>query len=448
MSVPAYPSYRDSGVAWLGKVPSHWEVSPIKRLGSIRYGIGEPPPYRDEGVPLIRATNVDHGKISLAGLVNIDPADIPGNRAVWLADGDIVVVRSGAYTGDSALISNEVLPAIAGFDMVLRPFGCEPAFLSFALLSSYLKEGQIDLERMRAAQPHLNAEELGACLVTFPPRAEQASIAAFLDRETAKIDVLVEEQRRLVELLKEKRQAVISHAVTKGLDPTVPMKNSGVDWLGEVPAHWDVVPVNYKYQVQLGRMLNEERASGPNLRPYLRVFDVQWGEINIDDLPLMDFPPDAQEAYRLVPGDLMVNEGGSYVGRSAIWRGGLAECYYQKALHRLRVHDAAADTAEFFFYVMDFATKRGVFIAGGNQTTIDHLTADQFRKYRFAFPPLQEQVEIARHLADRTTQFEALTSEAEAAIALLQERRSALISAAVTGKIDVRGLVARETEAA
>ncbi len=441
MSFPAYGSYKESGVEWLGQVPSHWVIVPIKHLAGIRYGIGEPPAYREEGVPLIRATNVDHGKVSLAGLVRVDPADIPQKRIVWLAAGDIIVVRSGAYTGDSALICDEHLPAIAGFDMVLSPFACVPAFLQFALLSAYLKEGQIDLERTRAAQPHLNAEELGACVLAAPPLVEQIAIAAFLDRETAKIDALVEAQRRLIELLKEKRQAVISHAVTKGLDPSAPMKDSRVEWLGQVPAHWEIVPLGYRYEVQLGRMLNAERAEGPDMRPYLRVFDVQWGAINVSDLPMMDFPPEAQSRYRLEPGDLLVNEGGSYIGRSAIWRGELTECYYQKALHRVRPILDGRDSTEYLYYIMDFATRFGVFVAGGNQTTIDHLTAEQLREYRFAFPPVEEQKVLVEAISNEIGKLEGLLDEAEAAVDLLQERRAALISAAVTGKIDVRGLV-------
>ena len=157
---------------------------------------------------------------------------------------------------------------------------------------------------------------------------------------------------------------VITHAVTKGLDPHAPMKDSGIEWLGKVPAHWEVVPTAYRYDVQLGRMLNGERAEGDDLKPYLRVFDVQWGAINIGDLPVMDFPPDSQMRYRLKPGDLLVNEGGSYIGRSAIWHGELDECYYQKALHRLRPHDRERDTARFFILTMEVATKLGVFIAG------------------------------------------------------------------------------------
>lgn len=274
--------------------------------------------------------------------------------------------------------------------------------------------------------------------IVLPPQPTQRAIAAFLDREAAKIDALVEEQRRLIALLKEKRQAVVSHAVTKGLDPHAPMKDSGIEWLGDVPEHWAVAALGLRYEVQLGRMLNAERASGDDLRPYLRVADVQWDTINTDDLPLMDFPAEARERYSLTYGDLLVNEGGSYVGRSAIWRAEVAECYYQKALHRVRSRDKGHDTAEFLLFVMEAATNHGVFVASGNQTTIDHLTADQLRTHRFAFPPLMEQEAIALYLRKSVAQIEQLGKQAKQVIALLSERRAALISAAVTGKIDVR----------
>jgi type I restriction enzyme S subunit len=290
--------------------------------------------------------------------------------------------------------------------------------------------------------PGLARETAYSIKLALPPLPEQAAIAAFLDRETAKIDALVEEQRRLIELLKEKRQALISHTVTKGLDSETPMKDSGVEWLGEVPAHWLIGPVGARYDVQLGQMLNEERTRGDFLKPYLRVFDVQWDSINTEDLPQMNFPPSAQVRYQLKPGDLLVNEGGSYVGRSAIWRGEIEECYYQKALHRLRARDPSTETAEFFLFVMEMATQVGVFVAEGNQTTIDHLTAEQLRATRVAFPPPLEQKAIAEYLQRETANLLALIEEIASAIALLQERRSALISATVTGKIDVRGQVA------
>lgn len=209
---------KDSGAPWLGEVPTHWDVLPIKRLGTIRYGIGEPPTYRDEGIPLIRATNVHAGIISRNGLVYVDPDDIPAQRILWLKSGDIIVVRSGAYTGDSALVTDEYAGCIAGFDMVLSLNHCAPDFMQYALLGHSLKIYQIDLKRMRAAQPHLNAEELGECVIALPEIGEQAAISDFLAIETAKIDSLCIEADHVIELLKERRSALIAAAVTGKVD--------------------------------------------------------------------------------------------------------------------------------------------------------------------------------------------------------------------------------------
>lgn len=209
---------KDIGVEWIGEVPAHWSIMQIKRLAKIKYGLGEPPKYRDEGTSLIRATNVDAGHIRAHGLVFIDPADLPENRIIWLAPGDIIVVRSGAYTGDSAIIRDEHCPCIAGFDMVLRVHGCASDFLQFALLSCYLKRGQLDLEKLRAAQPHLNAEELGASFVLLPPKMEQLAIVCFLQNATSKLDLLMAEAESAVALLQERRAALISAAVTGKID--------------------------------------------------------------------------------------------------------------------------------------------------------------------------------------------------------------------------------------
>jgi type I restriction enzyme S subunit len=209
---------KDSGVEWLGEVPAHWEVTTVKRVARIKYGIGEPPAYSDTGTPLVRATNVHAGQITEAGLVFVNPSEIPQQRIVWLEAGDIIVVRSGAYTGDSAIVPEGFGQCIAGFDMVLRCFAMLPMFMQFSLLSYYLKARQIEVERMRAAQPHLNAEELGSCLLLRPPATEQSAIVAFLEEAMAKIDDLALQQQRAVDLLLERRSALIAAAVTGQID--------------------------------------------------------------------------------------------------------------------------------------------------------------------------------------------------------------------------------------
>ncbi|TAK18301.1 MAG: restriction endonuclease subunit S [Myxococcaceae bacterium] len=209
-------------------------------------------------------------------------------------------------------------------------------------------------------------------------------------------------------------------------------KDSGVEWLGQVPAHWEVTPIGHRYNVQLGKMLDTSKISGEHLAPYLRVFDVQWGAINTQDLPTMDFSGGDRVKFSLRAGDLLVNEGGSYPGRSAIWTGQLQECFYQKALHRLRAYRHHEDSSKFLYYLMAVAVDQGVFVAGGNEATIEHLPAERFRRYRFPFPRLSEQTAITSFLDRETAKIDALMAEQQRLIDLLKEKRQAVISYAVT----------------
>lgn len=208
-------------------------------------------------------------------------------------------------------------------------------------------------------------------------------------------------------------------------------KDSGVEWLGEVPAHWSLAALSYRYQVALGKMLDAKQITGDHLAPYLRNADVQWGRINTTDLPEMDFTSDDRDRFSLRPGDLLVCEGGE-VGRCAVWEGGLTECYYQKALHRLRPNDTRRDHPRFFQWVLYSACHLGCFAAGESKATIAHLPAETFRRHRFAFPPIVEQQTIAGFIDRETAKLDALVAEQERLIELLQEKRQAVISHAVT----------------
>ena len=211
-------------------------------------------------------------------------------------------------------------------------------------------------------------------------------------------------------------------------------KDSGVEWLGEIPVHWQIAPVYARYDVALGKMLDAKRISGDFSGRYVRNIDVQWGSVNMDDLPRMDFLPQERERYALKPGDLLICEGGE-VGRTAIWPGDSEECFYQKAIHRVRPR-SRRDVPRFFYYVMYSLAIRDVFLAGSNPNTIDHLTAVQLRHYRLLFPPSDEQCAIASYLDRETAKIDALVSKKERLIELLQEKRSALITHAVTKGLD------------
>lgn len=450
MSFPRYAEYKDSCLDWLGEVPAHWAMTRLKRVAAIQYGIGEPPKYNEKGTPLIRATNVDAGKIRTEGLVFVDPADIPANRITWLAPGNIIVVRSGAYTGDSAIIRSEHCPSIAGFDMVLQPDGCCPDFLQYALLSRYIKSHQIDLEKLRAAQPHLNAEELGSCFLLLPPPSEQTAISAFLDRETAKIDTLVAEQEKLIALLAEKRQAVISHAVTKGLDSAASMKDSGIQWLGEVPEHWAVKRLKHI-------LCDIVQGWSPEAIDCLAA-EGEWGVLKtgcVNNGVFRDTEHKALPAGTEPPLDLAVQIGDVLMSRasgSTELIGSVAlvkSCAYQLFLSDkiFRLEPSPDQCSKRFLVRMMGGAALRMQIAqsiSGAEGLANNIGKAAIRNFWVAVPPIEEQRAIADFLDQEAARLDMLTGEARRAIDLLKEHRSALISAAVTGKIDVRGLVDAE----
>lgn len=209
---------KPSGIDWLGDVPEHWEVKALKHIGTICYGIGEPPTYYDDGVPLIRATNVKSGSLSPSGLVFVKPKQIPSQRIVWLQSGNIIVVRSGAGTGDSAIVPEDYGPAIAGFDMVLQVRFASPWYVQYSLLSDFVTKAQLDIVKTRAAQPHLNAQELGSCLIPLPPTKEQQEIVGFLSEQIQGFNELEKSAENGIALLQERRTALISAAVTGKID--------------------------------------------------------------------------------------------------------------------------------------------------------------------------------------------------------------------------------------
>jgi type I restriction enzyme S subunit len=153
MKFQPYPEYKPSSVDWLGEIPEHWDVKKVKRLGVIRYGLGEPPEYVDDGLPFIRATDIKRGKIDLGDVRKVKREDVPWSRRPLLNLHEILVVRSGAYTGDSAIVTEGIVGCIAGYDMILTVEKAHAPFVAWVLLSKYMLLGQIYLERLRAAQP-------------------------------------------------------------------------------------------------------------------------------------------------------------------------------------------------------------------------------------------------------------------------------------------------------
>ncbi len=280
----------------------------------------------------------------------------------------------------------------------------------------------------------LNSERLGNINFVSMPPEEADKIAAFLDHETAKIDALIEQQQRLIELLKEKRQAVISHAVTKGLNPNAPMKDSGVEWLGEVPAHWEVLPIKY---------LSDSIGTGGTPKSELSFTE----ELEISWFTPGDFSTRAKliSSTKHVTNRAVANGDAKVFRASSILVIGIGATLGKVALCESNfscnqqinvVSPNSKAKAEFLVNSLQAQTEQ--MKQSSNFSTIGIMNQEKTKQLVVAVPPLDEQVAVAAFLDEKKVKFDAIESHAVNQIALLQERRTALISAAVTGKIDVR----------
>ncbi|HET9153749.1 MAG TPA: restriction endonuclease subunit S [Solirubrobacterales bacterium] len=283
---------------------------------------------------------------------------------------------------------------------------------------------------------NFNAERYSRVPLPWWPISQQRAIARYLDRETTRISTLITAKHKAVALLHERFRSAIFHEITGGDTAGPDRKESGLEWAETIPVDWATPPVAANFEVQLGKMLNPAASAGLDQRPYLRNVNVQWDRFDLDDVATMHFGSNDQRIYSLRAGDLLVCEGGE-VGRAAIWQEELPECYFQKALHRLRPKGEA--NPRYLLYCLWGAANHGVFAVEGNLSTIVHLTREQLMAHRFPWPPARRQQEIVARLDALGATTRSAIARIERQIELLQERRQALITAAVTGELDIPG---------
>ena len=286
-------------------------------------------------------------------------------------------------------------------------------------------------------QSNLNAEQVGNLPFPMVPLRSQELVADYLDTETARIDALIDKKQRLQDSLDHRWVATL-YAALRGAREPGPRRDSGLDWLADIPADWGTPSIGQRFDVQLGKMLNGAAREGPNQLPYLRNQNVQWDRVDTADVHHMHFDPDELGRFRVQPGDLLVCEGGD-VGRAAVWSGS-DTVYYQKALHRLR--PLQGDEPRFLMYVLWLASELGVFENQGNQSTIVHLTREQLREQRFPLPTLGEQRLIVSMLDRERDRQRELSLRHGQQTSLLLEHRQAVITAAVTGELEIPGVAA------
>ena len=289
-----------------------------------------------------------------------------------------------------------------------------------------------------AAVPGLNRETAYARDVLVPPLPQQRTIADYLDRETARLDALVAEKERLLDLLAEKRRSLITRAVTRGLDPNVPLRDSGIPWLGEIPAHWKVTHLKFVASVQTGIALGKSFGNKPTREfPYLRVANVQDGYFDLTEVKSISVPNKEASLCLLRAGDVLMNEGGDAdkLGRGAIWTGQITPCLHQN--HVFAVRPRWVSSGWLNSYTSSEVAKAYFESRAKQSTNLASISASNLSEMPLLMPPDQEQKRVVDHIARHTAKIDSVRKSTEHTIALLKERRAALISAAVTGQIDM-----------
>lgn len=442
MSLPRYREYKGSDVDWIGDVPAHWAVEPLKRSFAV---VGGSTPQSDEAAywdgEVVWVTPADLSRLSsmyVADSIRKITNDGLNSCGSTLVPSGSVVLSTRAPIGSLA-IATTTLCTNQGCKSLVPSAGASSLYFAYVLLSATMP---LNLRGKGTTFLELSADELATFRVPHPPHEEQVAIAAFLDREIAKIDALIAEQEKLIALLAEKRQATISHAVTRGLNPNAPMKDSGVAWLGEVPTHWGVgVLTRIAERVVVGIAEAATHAYRDDGVPILRSTNVRAGRLVGEVLRIApEFA--AERGSKLISaGDLVTVRTGN-AGVTAVVPRELDQC---QCFTMLITTLESMHSPTYYCYWMNSEAAVRYFQLEGWGTAQVNISVPILKALPVVIPPFEEQEAIVKFLGAETDRVDALRSEAERAIVLLKERRSALIAAAVTGQIDVRGELSQPT---
>lgn len=439
MSFPKYETYKDSGISWVGDMPAHWDSHRLKNIFELMRRV---PEESDEIVTAFR-----DGEVTLRSNRRIDGFTnaLKEHGYQRVLPNDLVIHAMDAFAGaigvsDSTGKSTPVYSVCRArnSDTNVHYYGRLLRHMALSGFINSLAKG------IRERSTEFRWKDASDVVLPVPPVEEQQAIANFLDAETSKIDALVAEQRRLIELLSEKRQAVISHAVTKGLDPNVRMKPSGIEWLGDVPEHWEVSRLKHATSRIVDCPHDTPTYDDDGEYLVIRTSDLDYGKLFPDAMKRVN-EPEYQHRIRREPvlaDDIVYSREGGRWGHAALVLESDRFCLGQRMM-QFRVNEKYDCR-----YVMWHLNATNVYRQGDVDTVgaaSPHVNVGTICNYRIAKPSKAEQQEIVAFLTKQIGELDALELEAEKTIALLQERRTAIISAAVTGKIDVRDFACQET---
>ncbi len=423
---------KDSGVEWMGQIPAHWQVRSFRYCGVIPNGQVDPrlPQFRDK--TLVAPNHIESGTGRLLGTETADEQGAESGKYAF-ESGNVLYSKIRPELAKVCLID---FPGLCSADMypIAPRNDVSAGFLAYQMICSGFTESVV-LASARVAMPKVNRDELGGIPLVVPPLTEQQAIAAFLDRKTAEIDSLVAKKQRLIERLQEKRQALISHAVTKGLDPNAAMKDSGIEWLGKIPQHWNICRLGYMSNIVRGaspRPAGDPLYFNGNAAPWITVAEVTKDSSKYLTKTSTCLTAEGQALSRLLKsGTFILTNSGATLGVPKIIQ--IDGCINDGSVAFLSIRKSVSH--DYLYYYLSSLTQMLRERASGQGQP--NLNTDIVKAIPFPFGPLDEQRRIVAFVEAESFRITNIVDVLHRQIAKLQEYRQTLISAAVTGKIDM-----------
>ena len=433
----AYPEYKATNHGWLNTIPFHWKMLPLKYLtaSKVTDGPHETPAFITDGIPFLSVDGIQNNKLVFEGCRYISPEDHERYSVKCKPNNGDVLLGKAASVGKVAYVDADVEFNVWSPLAVIKPQCKKTGKFIYYSFQSALLQMQCDMYSNANTQKNLGMNTIDNLSLACPTEDEAVTIANFLDHETAKIDALIEKQQRLIELLKEKRQAVISHAVTKGLNPNAPMKDSGVEWLGEVPAHWAVKKFGYISMVVRGgspRPAGDPALFNGDYSPWVTVAEItKDDEVYLGETETFLTKKGSDQCRVFSKGTLLISNSGATLGVPKILDINANANDGVVGFERLTLNHEFA-----YFYLSTLTEDLRERVKQGSGQP--NLNTDIVKTITVPVPPDNEVEKIVYSIRITRERFNSLMEKAAKGIELLKERRTALISAAVTGKIDVR----------
>ncbi len=435
-----YAEYKESGLPWLGRVPGHWSVRRIKTV------LRETDRRSEDGAGTLLSLTRVRGLIPHRDMTDkMHSAKTLAGYKCYRA-GQLVMNRMQAWSGmfGACEIDGLVSPDYAVFDVL----GGHAIKLVLERLKTPDLVGQFALESkgIGSGFNRLYTDRFGPIPISLPPPDEQAAIVRFLDWANGRLERAIRAKRKVIALLNEQKQAIIHRAVTRGLDPTVPIKPSGIPWLGDIPQHWELRPLKSVCKIQSGITLGKDYAGQAiNEYPYLRVANVQAGHVNLAVVKMIRVTKAEALRCMLQKGDVLMTEGGDpdKLGRGCVWDSQVKPCLHQNHVFAVRPNQSQLEP-HFLSALMTTRYARAYFESTAKQTTnLASTNKTKIGQFQVLLPKVGEQKIILTAINDETLPLNTAISRLEREIELLREYRTRLVADVVTGKLDVRAAAAQ-----